>query len=66
MNENGRYLRRAGAAKYLGISERCVSDWQKRRIIPFVKVGRKVILFDPAALDKAVGKFVVQAVGAEL
>ena len=27
------------------VSERCVRNWQERRIIPFVKIGR-VVLFD--------------------
>lgn len=32
-------------AKVLHVSERCVRNWQKCRIIPFIKVGR-VVLFD--------------------
>lgn len=57
------FMRRETAAKYLGVSTRCLSDWQKRRIIPYCKVARKVILFARPDLDKAIAKFKVAAVG---
>jgi excisionase family DNA binding protein len=38
-------LRQKELAEALHVSERCVRNWQERRIIPFVKIGR-VVLFD--------------------
>ena len=35
------WMRRESAAAYLNISPRCLSEWQKRRLIPYVKAGRK-------------------------
>ncbi|MBU4200748.1 MAG: helix-turn-helix domain-containing protein [Verrucomicrobia bacterium] len=58
------YLRRPGAAEYLDVSERTISDWQKRRIIPFFKVGRKCVLFSRGDLDRAIAKFTVKSIGA--
>ena len=55
------YLRRDEACRYLGISSRCLSEWQARRIIPFVKAGRKCVLFRRDALDRAMEKLTVKA-----
>lgn len=60
------YMRRPAAAKYLGVSVRTVSDWQKRRLIPYVKAGRKCVLFNRTQLDRAMEKLVVQSVGYEM
>lgn len=57
------YIRREAAARYLGISLRTLTDWQAQRIIPFVKVSRKVTLFRLTDLDAAMNKFRVKAVG---
>ena len=59
------YLRREAAAKYLGISPRTLSDWQKRRLIPFIKPARKCTLFKRGELDRAMARLTVQAVGDE-
>jgi excisionase family DNA binding protein len=58
------YLRREDAAVFLGVSTRTVSDWQRKRIIPFVQAGRKCILFPVAGLDAAMQRFTVNAIGA--
>jgi len=62
MENQKQYLRRPGAADYLDVSERTISDWQKRRIIPFIKIGRKCVMFKRADLDVALDRFKVQAV----
>ena len=53
----------AEAAKYARVSRRCVSDWQARRIIPFIKVGRKCVLFRKSDLTAALRRFEVPAIG---
>ncbi len=58
------YLRREDTAAYLGVSTRTVSDWQKKRIIPYVQAGRKCVLFPVAGLDAAMARFTVNAIGA--
>lgn len=63
LSEEG-YLRRPSAADHCGVSERTISDWQRRRIIPFVKMGRKCVLFKRADLDAALDRFKVKAVRA--
>jgi len=57
------YLRRRQAAAYLGISQRCLSDWQKRRLVPYTKVSHRVCLFRRDDLDKALGKLKIEAIG---
>lgn len=59
------YMRRDAAAKYLGISPRTLSDWQKRRLIPFIKPARKCTLFKRDELDRAMARLTVQSVGGE-
>jgi len=61
LSEEG-YLRRPSAAGYCNVSQRTISDWQKRRIIPFVKMGRKCVLFKRADLDAALDRFKIKAV----
>jgi excisionase family DNA binding protein len=56
------YLRPAEAIKVLPISRRCLSNWQRRRLLPFYKVGRAV-MFKRADLEHALDRFRVAAVG---
>ncbi len=57
------YMRRPEAARYLGVSTRTITEWQRRRIIPHVRMGRKCVLFPVIGLDAAMGKFTVHAIG---
>ena len=57
------FLRRAGAARFCGVSVRTLSDWQRRRIVPFVKITHKICLFKRSDLERALGRFRVNAVG---
>ena len=45
-----------------GVSRRCLSNWQRKRVIPFRRVGRTV-LFSVADITAALDKFRVAAVG---
>ncbi len=45
MNAEPLYIRRTDAIGRYGITARLMSSWQARRLIPFVKVGRKTTLF---------------------
>lgn len=56
------YLRREDAARYLGIAPRTLSTWQKRRLIPYIKVSHRVCLFKREDLDKALDRFMTKAV----
>jgi excisionase family DNA binding protein len=59
------YLRRAGAAKYLGVSLRTIGDMQARRQIPFSRLSARCILFRVTDLDEAVRRFRVNCIGEE-
>jgi excisionase family DNA binding protein len=48
------FIRRKQAAKYLGVSERTLATWMRRRVVPFTRMSRRVVLFRPDDLDKAV------------
>lgn len=57
------YLRgQEEAARYARVSRRCISEWQSRRVIPFLKLGRKCVLFRKTDLDAALNKFQIAAV----
>jgi excisionase family DNA binding protein len=62
---NSAYLRRKEAARYLGISERTLSDWQRRRLIPFAKPSERVCLFRVTDLDRSIEKMMIGAPGAK-
>jgi excisionase family DNA binding protein len=57
------FLRPDQAAQLLSVSKRTLSAWQKARIVPFVKIGRKCVLFRRSDLDKAMTRFSVRALG---
>ena len=57
------YLRRSGAAKYLGISIRSLADLQAKRIVSFSKLGARTCLFKISDLDATVASFRQDAIG---
>lgn len=57
------YVRRKEAAQYLGISMRTLTDWQQKRVIPFVDVSHRVTLFKRADLDQSLSRYIVKAIG---
>ena len=58
------YLRgQAQASRYARVSRRCISEWQARHIIPFIKVGRKCVLFRKSDIDAALRRYEVPAIG---
>ncbi|MDD4117258.1 MAG: excisionase family DNA-binding protein [Kiritimatiellae bacterium] len=57
------YLRgQKEAAQYARVSTRTISDWQARRVIPFLKPARKLVLFRKSDIDQALSKFEVTAI----
>ena len=59
------YLRRDAAAAYLHVSPRTISEWQKKRLIPFFKPAKKCTLFRRDQLDRAMEKHMVRSSGYE-
>lgn len=57
------YFRRAGAARYCGVSLRTIGEFQRQRILPFMRVSRRCVLFKREDLDKALERFRVAAIG---
>lgn len=58
------YLRgQAEFANHYHVARRTVSDWQARKIVPFLKLGRKCILFRKSDVDAALSKFEVSTIG---
>jgi excisionase family DNA binding protein len=56
------YLRRAEAARYLGVSLRTVANFQANRVIPFSKLGAKTVLFKIADLDASIARYRVDSI----
>ncbi len=63
MSATDGYMRREQAAEFLGVAPRTLSEWQRRRIIPHVKMGKKCVLFKREDLVKAMDRYTVRAVG---
>lgn len=57
------YVRRAEAAKYLGISIRTLSEWMSMHLIAYSKISHRVCLFRLKDLDAAVERLRLKAVG---
>ena len=58
------YMKRDQAATYLNISPRTLSEWQARRMVPYIK-GGKCVLFKRTDLDAAMDRLTVNAIGAK-
>ena len=52
---------RESIARRYGVSPRCITNWQKRRRIPYAKLGR-VVRFDVHACDRAVKAMEVKSI----
>ena len=57
------FVRRKVAAEYLGISERTLSTWMRRGVVPYSKMSRKCVLFHNDELDAAVARRAVNSGG---
>jgi hypothetical protein len=57
------YLRPSGAAKYLDISQRCLRDWQRLRLVPYSRMGKRCILFKLSDLDALIAQNRVNCIG---
>jgi excisionase family DNA binding protein len=49
-------LRENEQAAVLQVSKTTLREWRRRKIIPFVKVGR-VVLYDPQRVQEALRRF---------
>ena len=56
------WLTKADLAQHYSISIRTVTNYMRRRAVPYVKVGR-MVRFDRHACDQAMKKFEVVGVG---
>jgi excisionase family DNA binding protein len=59
---NALYLRPADATQLLPVSRRTLSNWQRRHVIPFYRIGRTV-MFKRADIEAALERFRIAAVG---
>ena len=57
-----RWLNALEMANHLGVSRRQVSNLMRRRVLPYVKIGR-VVRFDLEACEQALRHFEIQSVG---
>ena len=57
-----RWVTKAGLAQHFSISLRTVTNLMRRRMVPYVKVGR-VVRFDLDGCDRAMRKFEIVSGG---
>ena len=59
------YLRgQRECGRYARVSPRTVSEYQRLGIFPYIKIGKKCVLFKKSAIDAALARFEVRAVQA--
>jgi len=58
---------RAEMAKRIGISQRTLSNWTRKRMVPFDRIGsargRSIVLFEIAAVNAALRRWRYRSVG---
>jgi predicted site-specific integrase-resolvase len=55
------FLTKAQLARRYAVSVRTVNYWMEKGAIPFIRISRKVVRFDPEKCDGALARFEVQA-----
>ncbi len=45
-----RYITKRQAAEMLGVTPRCITNFMQRRLIPFYRLGGKMVRFDPLSI----------------
>jgi phage terminase Nu1 subunit (DNA packaging protein) len=59
-SEINRKVSRQGLAEHYGVSTRCVSNWQAAGIIPFTRIGKRIVRFDLNEVEAALEKYKVK------
>jgi len=54
---NARFMRPRDYADHVGVSERTVRLWLAENRIPFIGVGKRMVLIDPIKADRALERF---------
>ena len=54
------FIRRGDVLTRYGLTNRILASWQKRRLLPFVKVGRKTTLFKIEDIENFLKKYTVK------
>ena len=57
------YLRKGPMAQHLGITLRCLTNWMRMRIVPYHKLGKRVVLFRPKDVDAAIERYRIRDIG---
>ncbi len=57
------YMRKDAAAKYLGISIRTLTTWQRKKIVPYIKMSHRICLFRKVDLDRALARYRIRSAG---
>jgi hypothetical protein len=58
---NRKLLTKPELAPRYHVVPRTIDHWMKAGIIPYLKIGRKLVRFDPIECDRALEKFKVKA-----
>jgi len=57
------YIRPKEAARYLNVSPRTIARWIACNRIPYIRMGRRMILLRKSSLDRAMDKLTIRSYG---
>lgn len=66
MPQGKQFIRRKEMAALLGVSERTIGNLMARRVIPFYRLSRGVVVFDIQQVVSALERYRVRAIGEEV
>jgi hypothetical protein len=61
--EPQKFLKKPSIAKRYDVCVRTIELWMTERRIPFVRIGKRGVRFDPVKCDAALARFEVRAAG---
>jgi hypothetical protein len=57
-----RFVTKPAIGHRYGVCSRTIENWMRSKMIPFLRIGKRGVRFDPEACDRALSRFIVKEV----
>jgi hypothetical protein len=57
-----RFVTKPGLARRYQVCPRTIENWMRSKMVPFLRIGKRGVRFDPEACDRALSRFIVKEV----
>jgi hypothetical protein len=57
-----RFVSKPAICLRYGVCSRTIENWMRSKMVPFLRIGKRGVRFDPEACDRALSRFIVKEV----